>query len=292
MANEIGNTELAATKQEVIAEIAQRVLIQESKFMGTVRDVSNRAIKGASSISFPKYSSLFTTENRASATAGTNQNPAFDKDTMNLDVRAHIQWVVDSDDEIESTLDVQRELIEHATKEHGRDLDARIITSMEAAGITTTTAGDISQDVVLEMQRVLLKNKANPNQMWLQVSPKQHAILLKIDPFVSADKYGSAIIPEGALGKIYGVNVVMNTELGDDQYFMYDSMGFAVGFQRQPQFDEVAKPEFGAGSMLQVLTQKYGLLALQQGVPGAFKADGVTALGAAEAAHIVKDNNI
>lgn len=291
MANEIGNTELSATKQEVIAEIAQRALIQSSKFLGTMRDVSNRAVKGAASISFPKYSSLFTVENRASATAGTNQNPAFAKDTMDLSFRAHIQWVIDSDDEIESTLDVQRELIEHAAQEHGRYIDEQTIAAMESAAITTTTAGNISQAVVLEMQQVLLQNKASMNNLYLQVSPKQHAILLQIDPFISADKYGSAIIPDGVLGRIYGVNVVVNTELAPDQYFMYHMDGFAVGFQRQPQFDEVAQPQFGAGAKLQVLTQKFGLKALQVGVPGAFLADGTTGL-TTEAAHIVKDNNV
>jgi len=291
MANEIGNTELVATKQEIIAEIAQRALVQSSKFLGTFRDVSNRAVKGASSISFPNYSSLFTVENRASGVAGTNQNPTFGKDTMDLNIRAHIQWLIDSDDEIESTLDVQRELITHAAQEHGRDLDARVITAMEAAAITTTTAGDLTQAVVLEMQQVLLQNKAMMDRLYLQVSPKQHAVLLQIDPFVSADKYGSAVIPEGVLGRIYGINVVVNTELAPDQYFMYEENGFAVGFQRQPQFDEVNAPSFGAGAKQQVLTQKYGLKALQVGVPGATLADGTTAL-TTEAAHIVKDNNL
>lgn len=293
MANEIGNTELAPTKQEIIAEVAQRVLIDRSKWMGTVRDVSNRAVKGAASISFPKYASLFTVEDRASATAGLNQNPAFDKDTMLLDIRAHIQWLVDADDEIESTLDVQRELIEHATLEHARDLDVRLGAEAEAAAITTLTAGDISQDVVLEMQQTLLQNKANMDNMYMQVSPKQYAILLKIDPFTRFDARGAADRPlaTGVLGDIYGVKIVMNTTLDADQYFMYDMMGLSVGFQRQPQFDEDNRPEFGAGSKIQVLTQKYGVKALQVGVPNAFQADGATPLAATESAFIVKDAN-
>lgn len=295
MANEIGNTELSATKQEIIAEVAQRVLIDQSRWLGTIRDVSNRAVKGASSISFPKYSSLFTVENRASATAGTNQNPAFAKDTLDLDIRAHIQWLVDADDAIESTLDVQRELIQHASMEHARDLDVRVKAIAEAAGITTTTVAPlITQDVVLEMQQVLFQNKADANRLFLQVSPAQHAALLKIDPFVSADQYGGSARPlvSGVLGTIYGIQVVMNTTLDADEYYMYDSEAIAVGFQRQPQFAEDDRPEFGAGSRLQVLSQKYGLKALQVAVPNAFKADGTTALGAAESALIVKDANI
>ena len=293
MANEVGNTELSATKEEIIAEVAQRILIDQSKWMGTVRDVSNRAVKGSSSISFPKFSQQFTVENRASATAGNNQKLAFAKDTMNLDIRAHIQWLIDSDDEIESTLDVQREYIQAATLEHAQDLDVRMAAVAEAAGITTTTAGDITQDVVLEMQQVLLQNKASMERLYMQVSPKQYAKLLKIDPFTRFDARGASDRPlsTGVLGDIYGVKIVMNTTLGADQYFMYDSEGLAVGMQRAPQFAEDDRPEFGAGSKLQVLTQKYGLKALQVAVPGAFQADGTTALGAAESAFIVKDAN-
>lgn len=287
-----GDTQLAPTKQEVISEIAQRSLISNSVLMGSIRDVSSRAKKGAESISFPKLSTQFSVENRASATAGTTQDEDFAKDTMLLDQRAHIQWNIDTDDEIESTLDVQREYIEHASREHAVDVDRQIITEMEADSITTTTAGDLTQDLVLEMRRVLLKNKANPNDLWLAVSPKQEAELLKIDPFVAADKYGQAIIPAGVLGTLYGVKVLMTAELGDDQYFMYASGGCAVGFQRRPAFDERRSPEFGVGSKLQVLAQKYGVKSMQIDVPNAFLADGVTPLaGSGRSAWLVKDAN-
>lgn len=291
MANEIGDTELGATKQEVIEAVAQRALINSSVTLGTVMDVSGRAVKGAETISFPKYGSLFTVEKRTSASAGSNQNPVFGKDTLSLDQRAHIQWLVDQDDAIESTLNVDRELIELAGMEHGRQIDIDLNTELEAAAITTTTTGDISQDVVLQMRRVLLKNKANPNRLYLKVGPDQEELLLKIQPFVAADQYGSAIIPQGVLGTLYGVKVILDVELDPQQYFMYDSMGLAFGFQRGPQFDEAPRPEFGAGSKLQVLAQKYGYKALQVAVPRAFQADGTTSLASNESAWIVKDAN-
>jgi hypothetical protein len=291
MANEIGNTQLGPTKQEVIEATAQKALIKASVTLGTVFDVSARAVKGSNQISFPKYNSLFTVEKRASATAGSNQNPAFGKDTLDLDQRAHIQWLVDSHDALESVLNVDRELIELAGAEHGRQIDIDLNTEFEAAGIETTTAGNITQDIVLQMRRILLKNKANPQRLYLKVSPDQEELLLKIQPFVSMEQYGNAIVPQGILGTLYGVKVIMDVELAPQTYYMYDSMGMAFGFQRGPQFDESAKPEFGAGSKLQVLDQKYGYKALQVNVPRATLADGTTALGATDSAWIVKDNN-
>jgi hypothetical protein len=293
MANEIDDTSLSATKMELISEIAQRALISNSALLASARDVSAFAGKGMSQISFPKNTSLFAVEKRATGVAGVNQDLVFGKDTMDLDQRAHIQWVVDSDDEIESRLDVQAELIERASKEHARQIDVDLIAEMEAGAIATTTAGAaITQDIVLEMRKVLLTNKADANMLWLAVNPANESNLLKIDPFVSAEKYGSSAIPSGVLGTLYGVKVVMTPELDDDEYFMYASEGLAIGFQRQPMFDEAPKPEFGPGAKLQVLAQKYGVQALQLGVPGGFQADGTTALGAAESAWIVKDNNV
>lgn len=291
MANEIGDTELGPTKQEVITEIAQRALISESVFAPTLRDYSSRARKGAESLSFPKATSLFSVEDRASGVAGTNQNISFGKDTMALDIRAHIQWVTDTDDEIESVLDVERELIDMAAREHARDFDVKAIAKMEAGAITTTTAGDVTQDVVLEMRRILSKNKANMRDLYMAVSSEQEAKLLGIDPFVSAEKYGSAIIPSAVLGSIYGVKIIVTPELSAGQYFMYAPTGMGFGLQRAPAFDEAPRPEFGVGAKLQVLAQKYGQKTCLVDVPGAFLADGTTPLAGGLSAHIVKDAN-
>lgn len=284
-----GDIQLGPTKQEVIAEIAQRALISSSAILASARDVSMFATKGSETISFPKNSTLFAAENRASAAAATIQDVDFLKDSLSLDQRMIIAWLIDSDDEIESKLDVQRELIERAAREHARDVDAKLIAEMEASAITTTTAGVLTQDVVLEMRRVLARNKANMSNLWLAVSPEEEANLLKIDPFVSADKYGSAVIPQGVLGTLYGVKVVMSPELASDQYFMYESEGISIGFQRRPQFDEVNSPLYGPGAKTQVLGQKYGVKALQVDVPGAVNAAGGAL--SSESALIVKDNN-
>jgi hypothetical protein len=286
----IGDTELSATKQEVIAEIAQRALISNSAILSTVRDLSMFAVKGAETISFPASSSLFAAENRASGANATIQDIAFKKDSLALDQRMIIAWAVDSDDELESRLDVQRELIDRAAREHARDVDAKLIAEMESVGIATTTAGSISQAVVLEMRAILGRNKANMQNLYLAVSPEEEANLLQIDPFVGADKYGSAIIPQGVLGTIYGVNVVVSPELSGDQYFMYESDGIGIGFQRRPQFDEVNNPLLGPGAKTQVLGQKYGVKGLQIGAPGSFLADGTTPT-TTESGLIVKDNN-
>ena len=93
-----GNTQLAPTKQDLIAALVQRELKFQAKLLPTVTDVSVFAVKGSKSISFPKAGS-FTVENRASAASGTLQDLTFTTDQLLTDYRAYVAWSVDSVDE-------------------------------------------------------------------------------------------------------------------------------------------------------------------------------------------------
>lgn len=277
-----GNTQLAPTKQEVISALVQRQLISSAIVAPTVRDVSVFAQgKGKDRISFPKKGN-FTVENRASATAATIQDLSFTKDTMDLNFRATIAWTIDSHDEIESSVDVELEYARAAAAGHAVYVDNQIIAEMETVAVPTTTAGSISDAVILEMRAALLRRKADPRKLWLAVSPEDEADLLNINKFISADYNAGSVVPNGALGRIYGANVVMTPELAAGQYFMYDSDAIALGFQRLPQIGERQAPEYGVGSMLKVMDQKFGVKGLQIGQAG---------VGATLSALIVKDAN-
>lgn len=276
-----GNTALSATKAEIIAALVQKELISQSVLAPTVMDVSRFAVKGASTVSFPKAGS-FTVENRATATQATIQNLTFAKDTLALDKRATVSWLVDSMDEIESAIDVNAEYAIRAARAHAVYLDTQIIAALELVGVATTTAGDITDAVILEMRQTLLQHKADRRLLRLAISPAQEAKMLAINKFVTAQDYGTSAIPSGALGTIYGVPVFITPELGSSQYFMYEQEGIALGFQRGPQLDERKAPEYGSGSLLKTLDQKFGVKGMLIGQQG---------VGVAESPLVVKDNN-
>jgi hypothetical protein len=276
-----GNTALAATKAEIIAALVQKELISQSVLAPTVMDVSRFAVKGASTVSFPKAGS-FTVENRATATQATIQNLTFAKDTLALDKRATVSWLIDSMDEVESMIDVNAEYAIRAARAHAVYLDLQIIAALELVGVPTATVGDISDAVILEMRQALLQQKADRRLLRLAISPAQEAKMLAINKFVTADNYGTSAIPSGALGTIYGVPVFITPELGTDQYFMYEQEGIAVAFQRGPQLDERKAPEYGAGSMLKTLDQKFGVKGMLIGQQG---------VGVAESPLVIKDGN-
>ncbi len=263
-----GNTELTATKNDLITALVQKELISEGVLAPTVMDVSRFAGKGMQSISFPKAGS-FTAENRATGVAATTQALTFAADKMDLEFRATVSWLIDSMDALQSSVEVEGEYAVRAARAHAVYLETKIIAELETVGVANTNCiGDVSDFGILDMRKNLLKRKANKARLSLAIAPDQEAIMLAIEKFVSAEKYGTAVIPTGALGKIYGIPVFVSTELTAQQYFMYDAEGIAIGFQRGPQMDERKAPEYGAGSMLKVLDQLFGVQGLQLGYQG------------------------
>ena len=276
-----GNTELTAVKEAAISALVQKELISASVLASNVYDVSGFCRPGAATISFPKAGS-FTVEDRASAAQASIQSLTFAKDTLTLGFMATVAWTIDPQDAIETPVDVEAEYAKRAARAHGVYVDQKLILELEAAGVATTTAGSISDAIILEMRAALLNRKANARNLRLAVSPAQEAVLLGINKYTWAQDYGRSVIPEGILSQVYGIPILVTPELGANQYFMYDVEGIALGFQKGPQMDERKAPEYGTGAMLKVLDQKFGVKALeiaQQGV------------GAAESALIVKDNN-
>lgn len=276
-----GNTELTAVKEAAISALVQKELISASVLAGNVYDVSGFCRPGAVSISFPKAGS-FTVEDRASAALASIQSLTFSKDTLPLGFMATVAWVIDPQDAIETPVDVDAEYAKRAARAHGVYVDQKLITELETVGVATTTAGNISDAIILEMRAALLNRKANARNLRLAISPAQEAILLGINKYTLAQDYGRSVIPEGILSQVYGIPILVTPELATQQFFMYDVEGIALGFQKGPQMDERKAPEYGSGAMLKILDQKFGVKGLeinQQGV------------GAAESALVVKDNN-
>lgn len=276
-----GNAALAATKQDVISALVQKELSSSSILAPTIEDVSRFAAKGAKTVSFPKAAS-FTVEDRASGAQATIQNLTYAVDTLTLDKVATVSWLIDDQDALESVIDVDAEYALRASRAHGVFLDQQIVAQLEAAGDATTTAGNISDAIILEMRAKILRQKADRRLLSLAISPEDEAIMLAINKFTLADQYGMAVVQSGAFGFIYGMPVYVTPELASQQFFLYEKSGIAMAFQRGPTLGERPAPEYGATSSLKTLDQKFGVKALQINLQG---------VGATESAMIVKDNN-
>jgi hypothetical protein len=256
-----GNTELGATKQDLIASLVQKELAAKANLLPTVMDVSRYAVKGAKSISFPKFDS-FTPINRTSGAAGDAAVLTSTVDKLDLDQNAYVAWIVDSFDEIQSTVEVQAELAMRAASGHGRYVDAQIVAELESEG-AAATAGAISRDIFLEMRETLLLANAELDELEFVCGPDSESILLKVDEFSRAEVYGSSVIPAGVLGRLYGVPVRINNQVAANSFYMYAKSGIAIGFQKAPQMSIQGANEYGSGAERHALDQLFGVKAMQ-----------------------------
>lgn len=271
-------------KQDLIASIVQRELEFQTKLLPTVTNVSQFAVPGAKSISFPKLSS-FTVNSRAFGAADTEQTLTDTFDQLLLDQNKIVSWIVDAKDDVQTTIGAQAENAKRAASAHARDIDNNLVSVIEAAGRTDwgITAGDITRDIILDMQEGYFDAEGNEGDAVLVVSNDQHKALLKITEFTEHQIYGpNDAIRAGQIGTVYGMPVIRRSGLAASTYYLYGKEAVAAGFQSGPQMDSEKDIQYGTGAMRFAMDVLYGLKAMRLNEKGA---------GVAESALIFKDNN-
>lgn len=259
-----GNTELTATKNALIVSLVQRELIDKAVVMPSIYDASAFAVKGAKSISVPRAGS-FAVEDRATTVEAAQVVVTYATDTITLDQMSTVAWRVDPQDEIESTVDLDVDLVQRAARAQAKNFDTQVIAGLEADSTATTTAGAITKAIFLEMRQALLSANADSSQLSFLAGPDSETALLSIAEFVQADLYGSAIIPNGVLGRLYGVPVLVSNGVAANRFYMYDKDGYGFAIQKALSLDERAAPELGTGARLKVMDMKWGHDKLQNG---------------------------
>lgn len=262
-----GNTQLTATKQDLIISLVQKELKFQSKLMPYVTDLSMFAVKGAKSISFPKFSS-FTVVNRSSGVQGDASQLTSTVDKMDLDFRAYIAYIIDSTDEIQSSVAVQTEFALRAAAAHARYVDTQLIAAAVTAAGLDVGAAPITRDFVLNMREFIATNDGNLDQTVLVLPPDQEKEMLKITEFTQAQVYGGAVIPNGKIGSVYGIPVIIHNGMSAGSALMFDKDGLSLGFQQAPAMSEQGANEFGSAAKRVAIDQLFGVKALQLGEKG------------------------
>lgn len=276
------NTQLAPTKMDIITAIVQKELKFMAKLLPYVTDFSVFAGKGAKSVKIPRLSS-FTVIDRASGVPGDASVLTSAVDTLNLDLNAYVAWIIDSSDEIQTMIESQIEFARRAAGAHGRYVDEQIILKAEAVGVATVTAGATpTRDIVLEMRQFIVKNDGDLAQSVFLFAPEAETALLKIDEFTRNDVYGQPIIPNGVIGRLYGIPVVIHNGLAAAQYFLCEKNGLGIAFQQAPAMSSQLANQFGTSAQRVAMDQLFGLTGLQLGEKG---------VGATLSALVAKDNN-
>lgn len=277
---------LPNTKADIITSLVQRELKAQAKLLPFIGDFSGFAGKGAKSIAVPRLSS-FVAADRAFGAAHDATALTDAKDVINLDKNKIVAWLEDHRDNYQSTIEYRMEASKRAASAHARVVDEDIASGLIGGSFSfengTGASALIGKDDILSMRAKLLKENAEIDRMTLVISVDNEAAMLGIAEFVRADHYGSSNIPNGVIGTVFGVKVVVSNcaALGPSQAIMFDREGFGIAFQESVQMSEQSANEYGALSKRVAVDQMYGLDVLQESVGSA---------GAGQSPMIVKLN--
>lgn len=269
----IGNTELAATKQDLVAALVQRTLVASSKLGGLFTDVSQYAVKGAKSISFPYRSARFAVQKRASGQAGSTQELVYSNDQLELNENYYISWIIENFDNLQSVIDAETDSISDAAAAHGEQFDKdafKKLIDSAAAGNNVTFSSAITKENITEMIQKLDEQNVPEDMRSLIIRPAGKKQIMDIGDFVNANKLGSdRIVSRGQIGELYGVPVVMSnlwpSGYATTRALMAHKEALFFGFQSGPQVGEAPALEYGVGSKRFAMDQLLGFKAMQSG---------------------------
>lgn len=268
----IDGTEVSVTRMDYIVETVQRELAAAAKVRPLVSDVSQFALPGRRSISFPKLGSL-TVQKLAEGQAADAQALTATEDQLDLDQLATVQFILKKQAEIQSQLSFEQSMIQRAASAHARQVDSDIIEALAAgaaSGNDVTYNGSDIEDNILSVVQKLDEANAPEEGRFLIFRPAQKKLILSVANFVQAERYGSNIpIMRGELGMAYGLRFIMSNNATstfvDATMIGFQREALAVGFQMDPFIDEEKDIKWGAGSKRYAVDQLYGYKVLQSG---------------------------
>jgi len=276
-----GNTELGATKQDLIASLVQRELAFKAKLLPYFTDVSNFAIPGAQSISFPKLTS-FTVVDRSEGVAGDATALTATVDKLDLSINAYVAYIIDSMTKKQANIQSEMEFAKRAASSHGRYVDSQILAALATGAASFQNVGadaDVTYANLTAMQEAYLTaDGLMEDGVWI-ASVAQNSAIVNLAEFKDTSAFGEMVIRDGYVKQILGMPVVIHNGLSAPELYLCSKESLAIGFQSAPSMDEQPANEFGVGSTRVAVDQLFGIKVLQTGLKGAASGKSPLILG-------------
>jgi|CXWL01.1.fsa_nt_gi N4-gp56 family major capsid protein len=277
MANEIGQTEVTAASQALVANVVQTVLKQKSILMGTVDDYSKFAVKGSKSVSVPKRTQ-YAAADKSENTDLTSQVLTYSVDTIALDKHKAIYSKLERIAGAQANVDVASDILLESAAELALQIDKDIITQLK---LISTSAPDHWLDYVdtagnalaiadiVNARKLLNKQNVPLDNRFMVISPDKEADMLNITNFIQAQNYGSnQPLINGEIGRVMGFTVLVHNSLSalDSLFYHKSHCGFAM--QIQPEFATMFQLASVSDEFL--LHQLYGTKVMSAGIRGVY----------------------
>lgn len=244
----------SVTENSVINSIVQSELLRSAKLRGTVNDYSSLASKGDKEIVLPKFTTSFGGPAAQNADGSTNvdfQSPVIGSDTISLDQWTNLPFRIPDRVSMQSKVNLEADLAKSAGQHYGNYMDDLIIAELKLASAAapdhlldidgadaTNVASAITLAAISKCRMLLNKQNAKADDRFLVISPDQEKVIIDLDNFTHADKYGSRqALLEGEAGKIYGFRVIVHNGLTANEALAYQKDACGIAVQKEVKFE-------------------------------------------------------
>ena len=282
MANEIGATEISATRNQIVSSIVQEALQEKAQLLPLVTDLSAQAVPGMSQLSIPRRD-LFSSSIKSENSPVANSAMTFSVDTITFS-HCYVSAKIEDFAKTQSNVDVPAQIIAEIGDALARKVDDLILAELKDPSAANpdhklpysdATNDDIALADITNARKLLRSNGKvmfDDDQVYGLVSPEQEEFLLQLDNLIDSSKYGGDSIQSGEIGKIFGFRMVVSDLLQSDEaiFFHKSAVGFAAqsAYRLEFQRDLENLADHYVGSMLA------GAKSMQAGKRSVYFADG------------------
>jgi len=234
-----------STEMDLISQIVQAELLENTVVLGTVMDHSDKLAPGIKSLEIPRFEADTTpgsgrfgdpeTQNPDGVTPVAKKTATLTTDVINLDQWKNLSYSVADRLKDQSRVPLEAELAAKAGKEMAIYMDGEIISTLDASTTTLAYNDTVNEDLQLNditaARRVLNRNNVPQGDRYLLISPEKEEDMLNIENFIHADKYGARdALLNGEIGRVFGFRVIVSNLLTAAQAFAYhrECVGYAM----------------------------------------------------------------
>ena len=217
-ASQASDTELAVFIPEIWSQ-AVRASFKKNLVMTNVgTDLSSLVAGGGDTVNIPSVADVADAATKAPHVPVNYTNATEDSLPLSLTSHKYASAMVEDMGAVQSNSD----LLSMYADSIGYKLALGFETEVETAlALTTeciniagnTTAKTIDAHTLAHMSKVVLENNCPLNECTLILNPTLYASLFRIDDFIHISKTGMTDVPNGTVGSVMGMNVVLSNHI-------------------------------------------------------------------------------
>lgn len=243
MADETGLTQVDATIEEIVSAKVQDVLTSKLVVVPTVMDFSSQVGPGMDRVKIPRFGN-FVVATKVSGTPLTNQTQTFATDDLLLDQHKAILVTIEDIAELQAKINVTNEFINQSGRDLAAQMDQFLITQMEGSAsaaapdhiIAFDTAPNLNKADILAARALLNEANVALEDRFALLKPDQESSLMSISEFTRVDESGgSGALRNGMIGKLFGFDVIVSSQVGSDANLFYQRSTHAFARQLAPR---------------------------------------------------------